>query len=109
MHRNIERYVRIVELLAKQKANVDTGRMRATIETSYTPRGKVMVWTISSPQPYSIYVHEGRGEVRPKRAKALRFQIGGQVVYAMRSRPYAGNPFLVDALTQGQPWPVRKR
>lgn len=45
--------------------------------------------------PYPIAVHNGRGEVRPIRAKALRWVTrSGAVVFAKRSRPSTPNPWM---------------
>lgn len=51
--------------------------------------------------PYAAAVHEGRRArvIRPRHAKALRFEIGGRVVYAtvVRQGPMRGRPFLRNA------------
>lgn len=103
----VEKYTRRVTLLAKAKANVDTGRMRAQIRSEMSG-GKIVTGTIISPAEYTPYVHEGRGPVYPKRAKALRFKPKGSsaFVFAKKVKGYKGNPFLTDALKKGQPWPV---
>lgn len=45
--------------------------------------------------PYPIAVHNGRGVVRPKRAKALRWvSRSGAVVFARRSGPSKPNPWM---------------
>lgn len=50
---------------------------------------------------YALPVHEGRGPrvIRPVRAKALRFEVGGRVVFAriVRQGPMKGRPFLRNA------------
>ena len=50
---------------------------------------------------YAAPVHEGRRArvIRPRNAKALRFEIGGRVVFAkiVRQGPVKGRPFLRNA------------
>lgn len=62
-----------------------TGRLRASIRIearrTLTLRS---VYTIGSDVEYAQMVHDGTRPhiIRPKRAKALRFRIGGRIVYA---------------------------
>jgi hypothetical protein len=56
--------------------------------------------TLTSHAKYSKRVEDGHGVITPKRAKALRFTVGGQVVFTKRVRAVAGRPFLKPALTQ---------
>lgn len=108
VHREVAKHTRTVTALAKQKANVDTGKMRSRINGEVIVRGKRVRGRIESPAEYTKYVHEGRGPVRVKKAKALRFKPKGSsaFIFRMKVGPYEGNPFLVDALEAGQPWPV---
>lgn len=120
IYREVARRTRRVTALAKTKANVRTGRMRAEIRGDTDVRGTDVVGTIKSPAPYSRWVHEGRGWVYPKRAKALRFWVNdprpvqrgnrggedGGWVFAKSARPYPGHPFMTEALREGQDWPV---
>ena len=60
------------------------------------------VWTIGSDVDYARYVNDGTSPhvIRPKTKQALRFKVGGRVVYARvvnhpGTRP---NPFLDRAL-----------
>lgn len=50
---------------------------------------------------YALYVHEGTGgptrRIFPKRAQALRFQIGGRTVFAAWVRGVKGRPWLRNA------------
>lgn len=51
--------------------------------------------------PYPIAVHNGRGEVRPRRAKALRWvSRSGAVVFAKRSGPSRPNPWMWRTFVQ---------
>lgn len=108
VYREVAKHTRRVLLLSKMKANVDTGKMRARIRSDTRVRGKRVQGRVLSPAHYTKWVHDGRGPVYPKKAKALRFKPKGAngFVFAQRVGPYAGNPFLVDALEEGCPWPV---
>ncbi len=84
---------------------VDTGTLRAsqTMEVS-APPGKV-VGRVSTWVHYAPYVHNGVDHpvvIRPKRRKALRFVINGQVIFAKKVTlpPRAGRPWLRRALTE---------
>ena len=84
---------------AKILAPVDTGRLRAAIgppkySRTWTLRPRV---TIEVNVDYASFVHDGTRPhvIRPRNARALRFMVGGQVVYARvvhhpgtRARPF---------------------
>ena len=79
---------------------VDTGNMRAqhymrTSETATKLKGQV-----GNNAKYAAAVHDGSSAhtIRPRRRKALRFTVGGTVVYA-RSVRHPGNP--------ARPWLAR--
>ena len=81
----LETTARQVMNRAKVLAPVDTGRLRASIRIearrTLTLRS---VFTIGSDVEYAQMVHDGTRPhiIRPKRAQALRFRIGGRIVYA---------------------------
>jgi hypothetical protein len=84
-------------------APVDTGRLRSSIRAEppriFTFRGSV---TIGSDLEYAAMVNDGTRPhiIRPRRARVLRFQVGGRTVYA-REVHHPGtraNPFLDRAL-----------
>lgn len=90
---------------AKVLAPVDTGRLRASGKIQYSslfsfrPRATVFFDT-----DYAAFVNDGTRPhiIRPKNARALRFRVGGQIVYARvvhhpGTRP---NPFLDRALRE---------
>lgn len=90
---------------AKILAPVDTGRLRASIRVE---RRRTLllrtVWTIGSDVFYAPYVNDGTAPhvIRPRNAQALRFRVGGRIVYARvvnhpGTRP---NPFLDRALRE---------
>lgn len=48
-------------------------------------------------KPYAHYVEYGRGPVEAKNAKALRFRINGELVFAKRVGPADPKPFMQQA------------
>lgn len=62
---------------------------------------RLVTGSVHAKADYAVYVHEGTRPhlIRPRRAKALRFQVGGRTVYAMRvSHPGTrARPFLRNA------------
>lgn len=101
----LERAGRQVLNRAKVLAPVDTGRLRASGRVEFrrlwTLRPQV---TISFNTDYAEYVNDGTRPhiIRPRRARALRFTVGGQVVYArvVRHPGTRANPFLDRALRE---------
>lgn len=61
-----------------------TGRLRSGIVAQFVSGGRSVTWEILSPAPYSVYVENPTRPhvIRPRRARALRFEVGGQVVFA---------------------------
>lgn len=84
---------------------VDTGRLRASIRMDpprlFSLRPSVRV---GSDVFYAPYVNDGTRPhvIRPKRARALRFVVGGQVVFArvVQHPGTKANPFLTRALRE---------
>ncbi len=93
----MQRSVLMVERDAKAATPVKTGNLRRSITSTATPtEGKV-----GTNVPYARAVHDGRGEVRPIRAKVLRWVApDGTVVFARRSGPTRGKPFLLEPFTR---------
>lgn len=89
--------------LARVLAPVDTGRLRASgrlIESSFLGfRPKISVVFTAD---YAAYVNDGTRPhiIRPKTKQALRFVIGGRVVFAkvVHHPGTRARPFLDDAL-----------
>lgn len=86
---------------------VDTGRLRASVNTRRIHRGTLPGARVGSNVFYAIYVHEGTGiygryrrPIRPVRAKVLRFKPKGSTGYAFAQsvKGMRPNPFLVKAL-----------
>lgn len=99
-------WARQVAARAVLKAPVDTGNLRRSIH----PEPARMVGpfrasvAVVADANYAYFVHEGisspRNRILPVRAKALRFFIGGRVVFAASTRvsnKMRGRPFLRDA------------
>lgn len=92
---------------------VGTGALAGSIVAELVFRGGVPVVRVGSRLEYAIFVHDGHGEITPKRATILRwpatksqgaprrYRAGAtaQFVYARRVRPVAGRPFLREALS----------
>lgn len=103
---------------AKILAPVDTGRLRAAIgppeySRTWTLRPRV---TIEVNVDYASFVHDGTRPhiIRPRNARALRFMVGGQVVYARvvhhpgtRARPFLDRA--VREVTAGRNYRVTDR
>jgi hypothetical protein len=90
---------------AKILAPVDTGRLRASIRVERRSLlGFRNRWTIGSDVSYAEMVHDGTRPhiIRPKTAKALRFKVGGRIVYArmVRHPGTRARPFLDRALRE---------
>src|SRR5687768_7984981 len=96
-------FVRTVSATAKTLAPVRTGALKASIHPD--PVRRTGPWRIesgvSADAPYAAPVHEGARPhvIRPRNARALRFEVGGRVVFARRvNHPgNRANPFLSNA------------
>lgn len=98
----VSRWQRRTATQARQDVPVKTGRLGQSIREGdvkttgpYSAGGSV-----SANTHYALYVHEGTRPhvIRPRRAKALRFVVGGRVVFAQRvnhpgtrARPFLRN------------------
>lgn len=86
---------------------VDTGRLRASINTQMITRNGAPAVIVGTNVYYARFVHDGTGIygprhrlIRPIRAKRLRFRPKGsrRFVYARAVRGMAPNHFLANAL-----------
>lgn len=96
----IERLADRAEQIMREKAPARTGSLKASIMKEI--RGKEAV--IGPTAPHAIYVVFGTRshEIRPAHARALRFEVAGRVVFAMRVR-HPGTrpqPFIQETLDQ---------
>ena len=89
---------RAVELAAaevwgnvREEAPVDHGRLAGSFQLEQLGE---LTWRIVSGVEYALAVHEGTdGPIRPRSASVLRFEVGGQVVYAQEVAARAPNPY----------------
>lgn len=88
---------------ARADVPVDTGHLGRTIGEGRitTPRPRVVKGSVHATARYAAPVHDGRRArvIVPVNAKALRFVVGGRVVFAKRvvQGPMKGRPFLRNA------------
>lgn len=111
LNRQSERFARFrMASLQRRIANqarvdvpVRTGNLGRRIKEGEirTVRPRVVSGSVGDDAHYAAPVHEGARPhvIRPKRAKALRFEIGGRVVFArlVRHPGMRGRPFLRNA------------
>jgi hypothetical protein len=74
--------------IAKQEA---PGKLGDTVQ--YRIKGKKTI-ELYSTAPYAIYVEKGRPGFSVRNKKALRFVIGGQVIFCTHVGPSKPNPFM---------------
>lgn len=104
--RDMYRRGRRVEGYAKRLANVDTGRMRASIHTEQLAVGDTWGARVGTDVKYAIFVHEGTGiygpthaRIVPRSSKVLVWKPrGGKTIFVRSVRGIEGNPFLRRAL-----------
>ncbi|MEU1550199.1 hypothetical protein [Nocardia sp. NPDC005745] len=89
---------------AKQRVNVRSGELRDSMGHNVTTEPSRAQLVVFARARHAAWVHDGTRphEIRPLNAKALRFEVGGRVVFARRvwHPGYAGNPFLRDAVNE---------
>jgi len=87
---------------------VDTGRLRASINTSLVTRDGVPTVLVGTNVRYAMWVHNGTGiygpsarPIRPRRAQFLRFRprTSRRFVYARQVKGMKPNAFLKNALS----------
>lgn len=107
VYRHVEAAQRAVVINARAKAPHDTGVLEASIHAEQPEIvgqslvGRVRARAISrNGEDYAYIVHQGRGPIRPKTAKALKFywKRAGRVVTTDYVAPRRGRPFLADSL-----------
>ena len=89
------------------------GTLRASIKTAVRVSGTKVVGHVYSDLEYSVYVQRGTGiygpvgrPIRPRRSPMLVFDVGGRTVFARQVRGTPPQPFMLEALRAGSPWPV---
>lgn len=127
VHREVSKHTRRVTNAAKMQAPTDTGKMRAQINGDVNIEGKRVVGRVEAPSRYAYWQHEGtgvyagKGPIRPKHANALVFRPKkgrpqgqgasgnkGPLVFAKQVKGTPPTPFLVNALNEACPWPMRR-
>lgn len=84
------------------EGRVQTGALAQSIVSQRSVSSAAgAIYTVSSDLKYAIYQHEGvRGPIYPRRAKMLRFKVGGRTVFARSVRGFKGIKFLERALRE---------
>lgn len=86
---------------------IDTGRLRASINTQLITRDGAPAAVVGTNVFYARFVHDGTGlygprhaVIKPKRRKFLRYRSRqtGKWTFARQVRGSRGNPFLLNAL-----------
>lgn len=84
---------------AKAFCPVKTGRLRSSITVNLRSHGASGVeFEVGTNVEYAIYVHDGRGPVRPVHARVLRWESDGEIIFRPYAGPAAAQPFLKRAL-----------
>lgn len=102
--RDLNRRLRTVEFRARATAGVRTGNLRRSMTTERKRVRNGLEGRVGSPVKYAQLHHEGTRAhvIVPRKAKALRFMVGGRVVFASRVR-HPGtrpNPYLTRWLQE---------
>jgi hypothetical protein len=114
----LRRWFQLAQSRARALAPIAGGTLRSQIRARVFFRGDRIIGSLSRGRAfYGAILEKGvphAWEVKPKHAWALRFSVGGQVIYAMkvrhpgfRARPHfgptlaTGRPELVPQLTRG--------
>lgn len=114
--REVNAVTRRVEMRAKTKVGVDSGRLRSSIQRTLSVELTRVVGRVGTAVQYGLYHHQGTGIYGPRRRPIRPKKAGGvlvftpkgstQVVVAREVQGSRPNPFLVDALREVSPWPV---
>lgn len=83
---------------------VDTGNLRAQNKWKVHVNAHGAVGTVFNETEYAAAVHDGTRAytIRPRRAKALRFKVDGEVVFAksVRIKAKRGRPWIYRAMIE---------
>ena len=108
----IETVLLVKHKLSGQVLRVRSGALRGSIRSRVTESMTAITATISSDGVRYAAIHEFGGtihipEIRPKTARALAFEIGGQTIFAAYARAHdvhiPQRSFLASALREMQP------
>lgn len=114
--REVDRFARLVLNRARVLTPVDTGRLRASLRVKRTLSWRGPSAQVVTDVEYAAMVHDGTRphQIRPRTKQALRFVIGGQVVFAkvVNHPGTKGRPFLARALREvssAEGWKYRRQ
>lgn len=122
MVRHVTTLTRRTVNAGKRNCRVDEGKGRASITGVVTTTPSAVRGRVGSPLDYMLYQHEGTGiygprgtPIRPVHRKFLRFEVKSgkaaagrrPVVFAKQVRGVVGDKFLLRALQESVPYPVR--
>lgn len=89
--RTIEEYADRIAGEMKANAPVKSGTLKGSISVEYiSPTERF----IGSDLEYAKWVENGRGEIFPKYAKALKFEANGKTIFAKHAKAYKGSHFV---------------
>lgn len=92
-----------VQDAARVQVGKDTKDLERSLVKRPFKRGDDVGVLVGSSLSYALIHHEGRGPVFAKKAKALRFKVGGVVVFRKSVGPAAANRYLTDNLPRALP------
>lgn len=97
VNRAIRRTAERVADVMRQNIPVDTGALRDSVVVEHTGAWEYRVYPTATDNgfPYGVVANTGRGEVVPKRAKALRYKNG---TFSKYSSPYSGSHFVQNTV-----------
>jgi hypothetical protein len=93
---------RAITRTARRRVNVRSGHLRSTLGDRTAVLGPTVLTEVYATARYARWVHDGTRPhvIVPRRARVLRFEVGGRTVFARRvNHPgYRGNPFLQSSV-----------
>lgn len=105
--RAVRRTAALIEAQAVRNAPERTSNLINSITTVISGSAFDTEARIKATAGYALFVHEGTGifgetgqPIRPKNAKALAFEINGQLVFRKSVKGMKGRPFLKQAFEQ---------
>lgn len=95
LRRAVDKATLKIEGGAKSRAPARTGTLRRSIHAeAASVQGSSIVGKVGTALSYAPFQEYGVRAHGPVRARALRFQVGGKVVFARRVRRFAGRFFM---------------
>lgn len=124
--RTMANYTRQTANKARNNAPVDTGQLRASVQTSVSVDGLRVVGRVWTPLAHGLWqeagtgVYAGKGPIKSKRGKYLVFPAkkggpprrgsrgGKTLVFATEVKGVPPTHWLSNALEDTVPWPIRR-